>query len=133
LELNDLWGTINSLRDTVHRVPRRTARPDARVIAIGVGDLFLKSNYQNFQRYFDPDLSIAGDAQTTLPSLIEAVRRAIPRAQRSVIAAREEANRRQYGALRAEAREAARYGWDASPISTARLAMELWNQIKDKD
>jgi acetolactate synthase-1/2/3 large subunit len=124
LELNDLWGTINSLRDTVTRVPRRTARPDARVIAIGVGDLFMKSNYQNFQRYYDPDLSIAGDAQATLPSLIEALRRSIARDRRSAIAAREEANRRQH---------AARYGWDASPISTARLAMELWSQVKDKD
>jgi thiamine pyrophosphate-dependent acetolactate synthase large subunit-like protein len=27
----------------------------------------------------------------------------------------------------------ATYGWDASPISTARLAAELWAQIKDQD
>ena len=25
------------------------------------------------------------------------------------------------------------YGWDASPISTARLTMELWAQIKKED
>jgi thiamine pyrophosphate-dependent acetolactate synthase large subunit-like protein len=30
-------------------------------------------------------------------------------------------------------REAATYAWDASPISTARLCMELWAQIKDED
>ena len=27
----------------------------------------------------------------------------------------------------------ASYGWDASPISTARMAMEIWAQVKDKD
>ena len=32
-----------------------------------------------------------------------------------------------------QARVDATYGWDASPISTARLAMELWAQIKNED
>jgi acetolactate synthase-1/2/3 large subunit len=110
-----------------------TARPDARVVSIGVGDLFMKSNYQNFQRYYDADLSITGDAQATLPSLIEAVRGAISRERRSAIAAREQGHRRQHVAMREQALEEARYGWDASPVSTARMAMELWDQIKDKD
>ena len=30
-------------------------------------------------------------------------------------------------------REAAAYAWDASPISTARVAAELWEQIKNED
>ena len=32
-----------------------------------------------------------------------------------------------------QARTAATFGWDASPISTARLSAELWNAIKDHD
>jgi acetolactate synthase I/II/III large subunit len=30
-------------------------------------------------------------------------------------------------------RQAATYGWDASPLSTARVAAELWAQIKNED
>src|SRR5262249_16581806 len=30
-------------------------------------------------------------------------------------------------------RAEAAYGWDASPISTARLTMELWAQVKNED
>ena len=30
-------------------------------------------------------------------------------------------------------RTAATYAWDASPISTARMSMELWSQIKNED
>jgi thiamine pyrophosphate-dependent acetolactate synthase large subunit-like protein len=33
----------------------------------------------------------------------------------------------------ASARRDATYAWDASPISTARLAAELWHQIKNED
>jgi thiamine pyrophosphate-dependent acetolactate synthase large subunit-like protein len=32
-----------------------------------------------------------------------------------------------------KARQDASYGWDASPISTARLSMELYAQIKNED
>jgi thiamine pyrophosphate-dependent acetolactate synthase large subunit-like protein len=103
------------------------------VISIGVGDLFLKPNYQNFQRYYGADLSIAGDAQATLPSLIEAVRRGTTRERASVFATRAEQHRKQYATLRERALQEARYGWDASPISTARLSMELWRMIEDKD
>jgi acetolactate synthase I/II/III large subunit len=133
LELNDLWGTVNALRDTVERTPQRTARADAKVISIGVGDLFTKSNYQNFQRYYGPDLSIAGDAQDTLPALIEAVRRAMTRERRATLAAREQEHRKQSAAQRERSLKEATYAWNASPVSTARLSMELWDVIKDKD
>jgi acetolactate synthase-1/2/3 large subunit len=133
LELNDEWGVVNSLRDHVHREAQRTARPDARFITIGVGDLFLKSNYQNFQRYLGTDLSIAGDAQATLPSLIEAVQSALPRNRRAALAGREQHWRAQHAKRREAALDAARYGWNASPVSTARLAMEVWSAVRDRD
>lgn len=133
LELTDAWGLVNSMRDLAHRDSYRTARPDARFITIGVGDLFVKSNYQNFQRYFGADLSIAGDAQATLPSLIEAVKTAMPRARRATLADRETRLRAQHARRREDALNAARYAWNASPVSTARLAMETWAAVRDKD
>lgn len=133
LELNDEWGVVNALRDRVHREAQRTARRDAKFITIGVGDLFLKSNYQNFQRYYGTDLSIAGDAQATLPSLIEAVEKAMPGSRRAVLAEREQHWRAEHARRRKVALDAARYGWNASPVSTARLAMEVWNAVRDKD
>ena len=35
--------------------------------------------------------------------------------------------------LRESALEQAAWGWDASPISTARLSAEMWNLVKDED
>jgi len=133
LELDDTWGVINTLRDRVHREAERTARDDVRLVTIGTGDLFLKSNYQNFQRYLGADLSIAGDAQATLPSLIEAVKRSMTRARRSSLNDREGRWRAEHEARRARALEAARYGWDSSPVSTARLAMETWDAIREHE
>ena len=133
LELYDTWGLLNTLRDRVHRDHQRVARPDARVIDIGVKDLFTKSNYQSFQRYHASDLSIAGDAQATLPSLTEEVLSQMSRARRASNSEREARWRTAHAEARARDLDAARYGWNASPISTARLYMELWQLVKDRD
>ncbi len=133
LELYDTWGVINTLRDRVHRDSLRKARPDARVIDIGVKDLFTRSNYQSFQRYYPADLSIAGDAQATLPALTEAVLSAMSRSRRSSNGEREQRSRAAHTRAREQALDAARYGWNASPVSTARLYAELWNLVKGRD
>ncbi len=133
LELFDTWGVINTLRDRVHRDTVRKARPDARVISIGTNELFTKSNYQNFQRFYPSDLAIAGDAQATLPVLTDAVLSGMLRARRATNAERESRWRDAHAQARVRALDEARYGWDASPVSTARLYAELWNAVRDHD
>src|SRR5260370_41646658 len=75
LEVGDFWGTINSIRDQQQRSWHRIAKADAKLISISAGDLFSKSNYQDFQRYPEVDLAIAAASEAPLPSLIEAVKR----------------------------------------------------------
>ncbi|HYA62937.1 MAG TPA: thiamine pyrophosphate-binding protein [Candidatus Sulfotelmatobacter sp.] len=133
LEVNDFWGAIHSFRDQMERSSHRIARADAKTISINSANLFAKSNYQNFQRYPEADVDIPADAEATLPSLTEAVKRRLDASRKSVFAER----RSRLGAARAESlqqvRDAAAYAWDASPVSTARLSAELWAQIKNED
>lgn len=133
LELNDPWSVINDLNDRVHRQAHRAARNDARLVSISVNDLYLKSNYQNFQRYQAADLSIAGDAQASLPFLTEEVKRLMPRARTRKNSEREKHWRDTHAKRRSQSLDAARYAWNASPISTARLYMELWQQVRNRE
>ena len=56
----------------------RAARANNRkTISISAEHLFQGSNIHDFGRYADVDLAIAADAEATLPSLIEEVRRQI--------------------------------------------------------
>lgn len=133
LELNDFWGSIHSFRDQMERTSRPITKPGAKLISISSTGLFFKSNYQNFQRYPEVDLDMAADAQATLPSLIESVKRQLDAGRKSTLqdrGARLAAARQQ---TLQKARDAATYAWDASPISTARLCAELWAQIKGED
>src|SRR5215467_3579224 len=75
LELTDFWGTVDAYRDQLHRTSRPIAKPGAKLVSITAGDLFIKANYQDAQRYPEVDIAMAADAEATLPSLIDAVKR----------------------------------------------------------
>jgi acetolactate synthase-1/2/3 large subunit len=133
LETDDLWAAMNNFRDQLHRSYKLTARKDVKVISIRTGDLFIKANYQDFQRYAEVDVAMAADAETTLPSLTEAAKKLITDDRKRAFQAR--------GAKLADARQKAleqqrvnaTFGWDASPISIPRLSAELYEQIKNED
>ena len=133
VELWDFWGAVNSMRDQLHRTSRTLTKPGTKMISISAADLYTKSNYQDFQRYAEVDVSIAADAEATLPSLIEAVKRLINADRRRAFDDRGAKLAAAHQATRERIRADASYGWDASPVSTARLSAEVWAQIKDKD
>jgi thiamine pyrophosphate-dependent acetolactate synthase large subunit-like protein len=136
LELADYWATVNRFVDNGLDgvgVNESVIKPGTKLIGISSASFLTKSNYQDFQRFQTLDVDMAGDAEASLPALIEAVKAAIPDGRRAAIEKRGEALRKAHGESRARTREAAAVAWDASPVSTARLSMEIWAQIKDLD
>jgi thiamine pyrophosphate-dependent acetolactate synthase large subunit-like protein len=133
LELTDFWGTVNAFRDQLHRTSRPLTRTGAKLISITAGDLYLKSNYQDFERYPEVDIAMAADAEATLPALIEAVKRLITPDRKNTLTARGAKLAAASQAAREQARTEAAFGWNAAPISTARMAAELWAQVKTED
>jgi acetolactate synthase I/II/III large subunit len=133
VDMTDYWGTINSYRDQLHRSSRLILKPGTKTVALTASDQFTRSNYQNFQRFTGLDLEISGDGAATLPHLVEAVKKAMTADKKNAFGDRG----KKLGDARAASYKAAQNeaasGWDATPISTARMCMELWNVIKDED
>ena len=135
MEMTDFWSTINNFTDNGANegtgVQRRTAKPDAKLITLTSVDLNEKSNFADFQRFQAADLPMVGDAQASLPWLIEAVKMAIT--DKSAFEKRGEAMKKAHAEGLDRTRQAAAIAWNASPISTARLSAEIWNAVKDLD
>ena len=131
LEVYDPWGQFNAVSDP-HKEYERLAKTDVKIISISMSESYIRSNYQDFQRFMPVDLPIAGDVQATLPALTEQIRRGITAERKVALAAREPKMREQHERMIANAKEAAAVGWDATPVSTARLAMEVWDAIKNE-
>jgi acetolactate synthase I/II/III large subunit len=132
LEPVDLYGQLNVMRDQLERTVSSKAKKGVKIISISTRDLLVHSNYQDFQRYVGADINITADAQTTLLSLIEAIRREMPTGSTS-IEMRGRKMREAFNGFADRARAEAALAWDASPISSARMYMELWGQLKNED
>jgi acetolactate synthase I/II/III large subunit len=133
IEMNDVWGSLNTFSDRIVRSSRSLLKPGAKTITLGNRDLYIKANYQDFGRFQAVDLPIAGDGEASLPILTEAVKRLIDAPRISAFAARGKKLADAKAAVVAQAKADATIGWDASPITTARLCAEVYAQIKDDD
>ncbi len=137
MELTDYWGVANAFIDNGDdggpglREP--LVKPGTKLISISSVDLLTKSNYQDLERYQAVDLAMAADAETSLPSLIEAVKSALPADRKEAFAKRGEAMQKAWAAGRERSRVAAAVGWDLSPITTARMSAEIWGAIRNED
>jgi thiamine pyrophosphate-dependent acetolactate synthase large subunit-like protein len=136
MELSDYWATVNGFIDNGNNGFGQNitkTKPGTKLISISSVDLITKSNYQDFQRFQSIDVAIPGDAEATLPALIEAVKSAISSDRKDAMTKRGDAIRQAHAKGLDATKQAAAVAWDASPINTARLVMETYAQIKDLD
>jgi thiamine pyrophosphate-dependent acetolactate synthase large subunit-like protein len=119
-------GDISNLTRAAHQ-------RNAKVISVSSGHLFQRSNYQDFMRYAEVDLAVAADAEATLPALIEEVKRQTTATRREAFRQRGDKLATAHAQAFERTKGEAANGWDASPVSTARLSMELWAALKNED
>jgi thiamine pyrophosphate-dependent acetolactate synthase large subunit-like protein len=135
LEVPDFWMSTHTMTP-VNRMgmeSRSIIKPGAKLITIYSGDLAEKSNYQDLGRYAEVDLAIAADAEGTLPALIEACKRLITADRKRAFGDRGAKYAEAAKRTKEQSLEQAAFGWDASPITTARVSAEIWNQIRNED
>jgi acetolactate synthase-1/2/3 large subunit len=133
MEVNELWGSLNAFSDRIVRTSKPNYKNSAKIVTLGSRDLYMKSNYQDLGRYQEIDLTIAGDAEASLPTLIEQVNRLTDDGRKSAFEARGKKLAATRLAAIEQAKSDATIGWDASPITTARMCAEVYGQIKDED
>jgi thiamine pyrophosphate-dependent acetolactate synthase large subunit-like protein len=136
MELSDYWATVNGFIDNGNNGFGKNitkTKPGTKLISISSVDLITKSNYQDFQRFQSIDVAMPGDAEATLPALIEAVKSAISSDRKDAMTKRGDAIRQAHAKGLDATKQAAAIAWDSSPINTARLVMETYAQIKDLD
>lgn len=119
LEMTDFHGIIGQLPKSV------------KTVSITSQDLYMKSNYGDYQQFAAVNMALEADAEATLPALIDAVRRLTRR--KSAFEARGRRLAEAHQTALQMSREAAAVGWDEQPISVPRLCQELYAQIKDED
>jgi acetolactate synthase I/II/III large subunit len=111
----------------------RSQRPGAKRISITANDLFAKSNYGDYLRYSENDITIQADGEATLPLLIEAVKKLVTPDRKRFFDERGAKLAAAHNETFARYPQQAAVGWNDSPVSTGRVTAELWPLIKNEN
>jgi acetolactate synthase-1/2/3 large subunit len=109
--------------------------PSCEWIEIGFGDTEVSKWSMDYQRIPECSHRVLADTAIAIPALTELCRTRIAKDPSAAKRIAERARRigERHTRMRARLREQARQHWDASPISPARLASEVWDAIKEED
>ena len=135
VDTKDMGKPSQRLDSTTRTISSRLA-PGCRVLDLGFGDVGISSWSEDYAEALPADLRVTADTSVALPLLLERCRellgadspgRSQEREQRRADLA--ERHTRTWQAWAARAQEVA----DASPVSTARLAAEVWEVVREHD
>ena len=106
---------------------------NCKLVDMSLRDISISAWTHDYDRMLELDELVIADTRVAIPQLLDACRTLMSRnggAQRQ-----ERANRLRalHDAAQERVQEQARADWDLKPISTARLAGDVWDVIKDED
>ncbi|MFI5266447.1 MAG: thiamine pyrophosphate-binding protein [Chloroflexota bacterium] len=129
VDCKDLYGPLTSL-DRLTRATKFITPSDCKLVEIGYRDLNISKWSDEYQQLVEVDLQIIADSSVTIPMLADAV---AGKVNRERTAARAEEIGKMHRDHRGRWREEARKDWDATPMTTGRLATEIWEAIRGED
>ena len=103
---------------------------DCKLVEIGYRDVNISKWSDEYQQLVEVDLQIIADSSVTIPMLADAV---AGKVNKERAAARAEEIGKNHREHRGQWREDARKDWDATPMTTGRLATEIWEAIRGED
>src|SRR6266852_4444742 len=134
LDVRDLERPTTRLESASRKVQSRLPA-DCVFAEIGFADLELSSWSMDYGRYQETSLSVLADTSLAVPALADMVAERLAsdgRKQERVATRRADISLR-HAAARARWQQEARQDWNAAPMTTGRLALEIWDAIKDED
>lgn len=134
LDVRD-WEKQFSDLDNAKRIVTNLLPDDCERVEIGFAELGLSKWSMDYCRMQPCSIRALGDTALGIPELTRLCKERIDvdAKLRSRIAARKAAIGKRHDQVWSRWQEEARKDWEASPITFARLALEVWEVIKDED
>ncbi len=129
------WQRLSHFNDRVNRTMKPHYPENCDWLDIGFADIEISKWAMGYQKFPECSQRVLADTELALPELTKICRDRIAKDDKLAkkIAERARAVQEIHDKQRAEWREQAREDWDASPITLARLATEVWDKIKNED
>ena len=129
LDVGDLYRALHRLDRVTHEKQRRTPQGCV-IVDLGLSELRSSKWSEDLGQFQPVDLSIVADTSLAIPALRELLR---GRVRPEVAAERRARNAEAHRTIAERWAKQAREDWDASPMTAARLASEIWEAIRGED
>jgi acetolactate synthase-1/2/3 large subunit len=134
VDVKDLYGPLVRL----NRLTRETeyvTSPNCKIAEIGYRDVSISKWSDEWQKLVPVDLQIIADSSVTIPMLADRVCEKVAASPAAQARVRERAAEigKAHGTTWSKWQDDAKKDWDATPMTTARLASEIWDVVKDED
>jgi acetolactate synthase-1/2/3 large subunit len=132
LDVLDLFGALGRV-DKATRLFQPAIRPDATIVHLTMGDLFVRSWAADYERLPAVDLPITADTSVALPELLKLCHDRLGQADASRLTDRAEHLQTRHRALRHEGYQAAQRAREQRPIAVSTAVAEIWESLKHED
>jgi acetolactate synthase-1/2/3 large subunit len=134
LDVNDWEKQLTEL-NSAKRTREQITPPNCDFVEIGFGEINISKWAMDYCRMQPCSIRALGDTALGIPELTRICRERIAADGKLAarIAARKMAVGKRHDEVWATWQKEARTDWDASPITFSRLALEVWDVIKDED
>ena len=134
LDVKDFEKATNEL-DSTKRELTPLVNADADFVEMGFGEVNISKWSMDYCRMQPCSVRALGDTGLGIPALVEALNKRIDGngALKEKIAIRKAKIGKRHDETWAKWQEESRKNWDQSPMTTGRLAHEVWDAIKDED
>ena len=134
LDVVDLYGSLTAPTGGRGSTRRWLPSSDARLLEMRLDLLQGNGWLPTFQKYQKVEMSLMANTGLALPDMLPVVpERLADLGRKDAVAARTQTWHRRSVELRTQAVEDARKDWGTTPISTARLASDLWESVRGED
>jgi len=127
------WERPTHYNDRINRTLKAHYPALCQWADIGFADIEISKWAMGYQKFPDCAARVLADTELAIPTLTDLVKARLDGKAKKRIEERKHAIKAVHDGARAKWHEEARRGWDSSPISLPRLAMEVWEQIKSED
>ena len=135
VDCKDMGKPTQKLESTTRTITSRLA-DGCRVLDLGFGDVGISSWSEDYAEALPADLRVTADTGVALPLLLQACRELLSQDKRARTAEREarraDLSARHDSVWQAWEKQAAEVA-EQTPVSTARLAAEVWQVVKEHD
>ena len=135
LDVKDMERPTKTTDYTTREITSHLA-PGAKVVDLGYNDMAISSWTHDFASLEEVDLQVTADTAVALPRLLALCRERAAADSPQRLGARTEQKARltkMHEEAKAHWRSQAENVWNDSPVSTARLAAEVWDAVREHD